>query len=29
LAGKIKPGTLRKLVVVIGIIVAIIYFIRG
>jgi len=29
LAGKIKPGTLRMLVVVIGVIVAIIYFIRG
>lgn len=29
LAGRIKPGTLRKLVVVIGVIVAIIYFIRG
>jgi hypothetical protein len=29
LAGKIKPSTLRKLVVVIGVIVAIIYFIRG
>ena len=29
LAGKIKPGTLRWLVVVIGVVVAIIYFIRG
>jgi hypothetical protein len=29
LAGKIKPGTLRMLVVVIGVVVAIIYFIRG
>ena len=29
LAGRIKPGTLRMLVVVIGVVVAIIYFIRG
>lgn len=29
LAGRIKPGTLRRLVVVIGVVVAIIYFIRG
>lgn len=29
LAGRIKPGTLRRVVVVIGVVVAIIYFIKG
>ncbi len=29
LAGRIQPATLRRLVVVIGVVVSIIYFIRG